>query len=83
MKNNETSNPIALCPIFVIRGRKPGPPRTSDGGVPDVTPFLKASLLKFEVRLSHVVAFGGCFRLSSPGLRVEVGACIVKSNLLR
>jgi hypothetical protein len=36
-----------MFPSFVFRGRKPGPPRTSDGGVPDVTPFLKASLLKF------------------------------------
>jgi hypothetical protein len=30
-----------------------------------------------EVRLDHVVAFGGCFRLSGPDLRVEVGACIM------
>jgi hypothetical protein len=36
-----------------------------------------------EVRLGHVVAFGGCFRLLGPGLRVELGACIMKSKLLR
>jgi hypothetical protein len=36
-----------------------------------------------EVRLGHVVAFGGCFHLSGLGLRVEVGVCIMKSKLLR
>jgi hypothetical protein len=32
-------------PITVFHGRKPRPFRTGDGDVPDVTPFLKASLL--------------------------------------
>lgn len=36
-----------VFPSFVFCGRKPGPPRTDDDGVLDVTPFLKASLLKF------------------------------------
>jgi hypothetical protein len=36
-----------MFPSFVFRGRKPGPPRTGNDGIPDVTPFLKASLLKF------------------------------------
>jgi hypothetical protein len=35
-----------------------------------------------EVCLGRVVACGGCFRLSGAGLRVEVGACIMKSKLL-
>jgi hypothetical protein len=34
-------------PSTVFHGRKPDPSWTSDGGVPDVIPFLKASLLKF------------------------------------
>jgi hypothetical protein len=38
--------------------------------------------IAIEVRLGHVVSFGGCFWLSRPGLRVEVEACIVKSKLL-
>jgi hypothetical protein len=36
-----------VFPSYVFRGQKPGPPWTGDVGVPDVTPFLKASLLKF------------------------------------
>jgi hypothetical protein len=32
---------------FVFLGLKPDPSRTCDGGVLDVTPFLKASRLKF------------------------------------
>jgi hypothetical protein len=36
-----------VFPSTVFRGRKLGPSRTADGGVPDVTLFLKASLLKF------------------------------------
>jgi hypothetical protein len=36
-----------------------------------------------EVYLGDVVAFGGYFRVSSPVLRVEEGACIGKSELLR
>jgi hypothetical protein len=39
----------------VFHGSKPDPSRTCDGGVPDVTPFLKASLLKFH--LGHDVGF--------------------------
>lgn len=48
-----------VFPSFVFRGRKPGPPRTGDDGVPDVTPFLKALLLKFvsATSLPSVVAF--------------------------
>jgi hypothetical protein len=34
-------------PSTVFHGQKPGPSWTSDGGVLDVTPFLKALLLKF------------------------------------
>jgi hypothetical protein len=33
-------------PSTVIHERKPGPSRTGGGGVPDVTTFLMASLLK-------------------------------------
>jgi hypothetical protein len=36
-----------VFPNTVFRRRKPGRSRTSDSGVSDVTPFLKASLLKF------------------------------------
>jgi hypothetical protein len=48
-----------VFPSFVLRGRKPGPPRTGDDGVLDVTPFPKASLLKFVSTTSSpsVVAF--------------------------
>jgi hypothetical protein len=48
-----------VSPIIVFCGRKPGPSRTGDGGVLDVTPFLKASLLKFVSATSSpsVVAF--------------------------
>jgi hypothetical protein len=48
-----------VFPSFVFRGRKSGPPRTGDDGIPDVTPFLKASLLKFVSATSppSVVAF--------------------------
>jgi hypothetical protein len=34
-----------VLPSAVLHGRKPRPFRTGDGGVLDVTPFLKASLL--------------------------------------
>jgi hypothetical protein len=34
-----------VLPSTVFHGRKSRPFRTGDGGVPDVTPFLKASLL--------------------------------------
>jgi hypothetical protein len=44
---------------IVFRGRKPDPSRTGDGGIFDVTTFLKASLLKFVSTASSpsVVAF--------------------------
>jgi hypothetical protein len=34
-------------PSTVFHGRKPGLSRTSDNGIKEVTPFLKASLLEF------------------------------------
>ncbi|NP_001132620.1 uncharacterized protein LOC100194094 [Zea mays] len=48
-----------VFPSFVFHGRKPGPPRIGDDGIPDVTPFLKVSLLKFVSATSSpsVVAF--------------------------
>lgn len=61
-----------VFPSFVFRPRKPGPPRTDDDGVLDVTPFLKASLLKFVSATSSpsMVAFvfwvPVCFRLLGP-----------------
>jgi hypothetical protein len=70
-----------MFPSFVFRGRKPDPPRTSDDGVPLCHSLPEG--VATEVHLSHIIAFSSCFRLSSPGLRVEVGACIVKSKLLR
>jgi hypothetical protein len=43
-------------PSIVFFGRKLNPSRTGDGGVPDVIPFLKASLLKFVLTTtSHLV----------------------------
>jgi hypothetical protein len=45
---------VAL-PNTVFHEQKPGPSWTCDGGVPDVTPFLKASLLK--ICFGHDVAF--------------------------
>jgi hypothetical protein len=45
------------------------------------SPMALPEGVAIEVRLGHVVAFGGCFRFSVTGLRV-VGACIVKSKLL-
>lgn len=42
-------------PSNVFHGRQLGPSWICNGGVPDVTPFVKASLLKFC--LSHDVAF--------------------------
>lgn len=43
----------------VFHGQKPGPSRTSDGGVASVTPFLEVSLLKFVSATTSplVVAF--------------------------
>jgi hypothetical protein len=73
------------CPVegiaffsTVFYGRKPGPSRTYDGGVPNVTPFLKASLLSATTSPSVC-----CFRFSAPGRRVKVRACSMKSELLR
>jgi hypothetical protein len=67
LSDESTTTPMdAVSPVkgavfssAVFHGRKLGPSQTSDGGVPDVTPSLKASLLKFvsATTLSLVVAF--------------------------
>jgi hypothetical protein len=36
-----------MFPSTVFLGRKLGPSQTSDSGIPDIIPFLKALLLKF------------------------------------
>jgi hypothetical protein len=64
----------------VFHGQKPGPSRTCDDGVLDVTPFLKASLLMFVS--TTMSPFGCCFRFLVFGRQVEVRACNVKSKLL-
>jgi hypothetical protein len=69
---------VAL-PSTGFLGQKPGPSRTCDGGIPDVTTFLKASLLKFVSATTS--PFGCCFRFSATGMRVEVRTCSVKSKL--
>lgn len=63
----------------VFRGQKSGRSRTDDSGVPDVIPFLKASLLKFVSVTSSPSTAAFVFRSS---LCVEVAACIGKSKLL-
>lgn len=65
--------------ITVFRGRKSKPPRISDGGVTDVTPFQRhcyRSLSRVHRHLQWLLSSFG------PGLRVEVKACIEKSKLL-
>jgi hypothetical protein len=52
-----------VFPSFVFRGRKPGPPRTGNDGVPDVTPFLKALLLKFVWATSSLSVVAFVFRV--------------------
>jgi hypothetical protein len=67
-------------PCTVFCGRKPGPSRIGDGGVPDVTPFLKASLLKFVLATSLL---WWLFSFFGDRFACKGGACIVKSRLLR
>jgi hypothetical protein len=57
-------------PSTVFCGRNLGSIQTDDGDVPDVTFFLKASLLQFVSITSS--PFGGCFRFLVTSLRVEV-----------
>jgi hypothetical protein len=67
-----------VLPSFVFRGRKPDPPRTDDDGVLDVTPFLKASLLKFVSATSRLrwllSSFGSRFACGGGGLHREIEA---------
>jgi hypothetical protein len=67
------------CSVFL--GRKLGPSQTCDGGILDVTPFLKASCLKFvsASMLPSVAAFAS--RHLDCGWRW--GFCNVKSKLPR
>jgi hypothetical protein len=53
----------------------------ADGGILDVTTFLKVSLLKFVSVTSS--PFSCCFCFSVSCIRVEVWSCSVKSELLR
>jgi hypothetical protein len=67
---------VSLPLLRVSSERKFGSSRTSDGGVLDVTPFVKASLLMF-------VSTTASPRFLVSGMRVEVGFCFIKLKLLR
>ena len=69
-----------VFPSTVFHGRKLGPSQMSDGGVPDVIPFLKASLLKFVSATTS--PSGYALRFLALGMHVEGGTCSVKLELL-